>query len=50
MVQKLEKRFDLPADGVTKVATREECGDVWHVPGGFLATLSVLDSRGKVLA
>jgi hypothetical protein len=30
--------------------TRDEAGDVWHVPGGFLAALSVLDRDGMVLA
>ena len=34
---------------MVKVLTRDEAGDVWHLPG-FFAELTVLDSKGNVLS
>jgi hypothetical protein len=45
-----EKKFDLPPDSTIKVMTRDEAGDIWHVPGGFLAALSVIAPDGTLLA
>ena len=45
----LERKFDLPTDATVKVFTREEAGDVWHLPG-FLADLHVIGSDGEVLS
>ncbi len=49
IVKRHERKFDLPADATVKVLTREEAGDVWHLPG-FLADLRVVGPDGKVLS
>jgi|GEM_PF-1945079 len=50
VVAKADRTFDLPVDSVTKVLDRSDLGDIWHVPGGFVAELTVRDSGGKVLS
>jgi beta-mannosidase len=50
IVRDVTRTFDLPADSKVSVLERGETGDVWHVPGGFFADLSVYDSSGKVLS
>jgi beta-mannosidase len=49
-ITRLERRFDLPADATVSVLKREEIGDLFHIPGGFFARLTVLDKRGKALS
>ncbi len=49
-VKDLTRTFDLPPDSTVPVLSREEAGDVWHVPGGFFADLTVTDTDGKVLS
>jgi hypothetical protein len=49
-IAKLGRRFDLPADATVSVLKREEIGDIFHIPGGFLVQLTVLDKTGKVLS
>jgi beta-mannosidase len=48
-ITRMERKFDLPADSTVKVLTRQEAGDVWHLPG-FLADLYVIGPNGEVLA
>ncbi len=48
-VKQVERKFSLPADATVKVLTREEAGDVWHLPG-FLADLQVVGPDGRVLS
>jgi beta-mannosidase len=50
VVRDLTRTFDLPADSTVPVIDRKEAGDVWHVPGGFLADLAVYDAQGKMLS
>ncbi len=45
-----ERVFDLPPDATVKVLTREEIGDLYAQPGGFVADLEVRDAEGKVLS
>ena len=47
-IRQIERKFDLPADAVVKVLTREEAGDVWRLPG-LLADLQVLGPDGAVV-
>jgi len=49
-VVNLKRTFDLPPDSTVPVLTREEAGDVWHVPGGFFADLTVADADGRLLS
>ncbi|HLV88281.1 MAG TPA: glycoside hydrolase family 2 TIM barrel-domain containing protein [Candidatus Sulfotelmatobacter sp.] len=49
-VSDLTRIFDLPPDSTVPVIEREDTGDVWHVPGGFFADLTVFDPDGKVLS
>jgi beta-mannosidase len=44
------RTFDLPADSTVSVLPREETGDIWHVPGGFFADLSIRDAEGTLLS
>ena len=48
-VEHVERKFDLPSDDTVKVLSRQEVGDVWHLPG-FLADLRVVASDGAVLS
>ena len=41
VVKDLTRTFDLPSDSTVSVIRREDTGDVWHVPGGFFADLTV---------
>ncbi len=50
VVKEVSKTFDLPEDAVAKVLTREEIGDLWHVPGGFSAELKITGANGKELS
>ncbi|MFI5385374.1 MAG: glycoside hydrolase family 2 protein [Fimbriimonadales bacterium] len=50
IVTRAERVFDLPADSVNTILFRKELGDIWHVPGGFMAELTVRDATGKVLS
>ena len=50
VVRTQEKVLDLPADSTVKVLSPEEVGDIYHVPGGFVAELTVRDGKGKVLS
>jgi beta-mannosidase len=50
VVADLTRTFDLPADSTVPVIERKDTGDVWQVPGGFLADLAVYDADGKVLS
>ncbi|HTQ11141.1 MAG TPA: glycoside hydrolase family 2 TIM barrel-domain containing protein [Fimbriimonadaceae bacterium] len=50
IVAHVERGFDLPVDSVTKVIDRADLGDIWHVPGGFIAELTVRDASGKTLS
>jgi len=45
-----ERAFDLPPDATVKVLTREEVGDLYAQPGGFVADLAVYDADGRVLS
>ncbi len=49
-VKDLTRNFDLPPDSTVSVLSREETGDVWHVPGGFFADLTVTDTDGNVVS
>ncbi|MHB1461937.1 MAG: sugar-binding domain-containing protein [Armatimonadota bacterium] len=44
------KRFDLPADATTQIISRKEIGDIFHIPGGFYAYLTVADNEGKLIS
>ena len=44
------KTFDLPPDSTVQVLTREDVGDLFAVPGGFVADLAVRDQDGRVLS
>ena len=50
VVRDVTTTFDLPADSTVPVIDRKESGDIWHVPGGFLADLAVYDAEGKMLS
>ena len=50
VVADVTRTFDLPADSTVPLIDRKETGDVWHVPGGFLADLAVYDAQGMQLA
>lgn len=50
VVKDITRTFDLPADSDISVIPGPETGDVWHVPGGFFADLTVTDAAGKVLS
>ncbi len=50
VVADITRSFDLPADSAVSVIPGPETGDVWHVPGGFFADLTVTDSSGKLLS
>jgi len=50
VIRNLSRIFDLPPDSVVSVLNRDEAGDVWHVPGGFFADLTIRDSEGKLLS
>jgi hypothetical protein len=49
VARRIERKFDLPADATVKVLTRDEVGDVWHMPG-FFAELQVAAPDGAVLS
>jgi hypothetical protein len=49
IARRVERKFDLPADATVKVLSRDEVGDVWHMPG-FFAELQVAASDGTVLS
>lgn len=50
VIKDLKRTFDLPPDSSVPVLSRDETGDVWHVPGGFFADLTVSDPDGKLLS
>jgi hypothetical protein len=50
VVKDLTRTFDLPADSTVTAISREDTGDVWHVPGGFFADLTVSNADGQVLS
>ena len=50
VITDVTRTFDLPADSTVPVIERKDTGDVWHVPGGFIAELAVYDAGGKVLS
>jgi hypothetical protein len=50
VLKDLTRQFDLAPDSVISVLSGQEAGDVWHVPGGFLADLSIDDAEGKMLS
>lgn len=50
VVADVTRTFDLPADFTVPVIERKDTGDVWHVPGGFFADLTVYDAQGEVLS
>jgi beta-mannosidase len=50
VVKDLTRIFDLPSDSTVSVISREDTGDVWHVPGGFFADLTVSSTDGQVLS
>ena len=50
VVKELTRTFDLPSDSTVSVIPREDTSDVWHVPGGFFADLTVSSTDGKVLS
>jgi len=50
IVRKVERRFDLPPDSVVKVLQRDELGDLWQMPGGLKAELTVLAPHGEPLS
>lgn len=50
VIAELVRQFDLPADSTVSVLKREEVGDIYHIPGGFYADLTVLDPDGNVLS
>jgi beta-mannosidase len=49
-VKDLTRTFNLPPDSTIPVLSREEAGDVWHIPGGFFADITVTDSNGRILS
>ena len=50
MLKDLTRTLDLPPDSTVPVLSGQEAGDVWHVPGGFVADLSIRDAAGKMLS
>jgi beta-mannosidase len=50
VLKNLSRNFDLPADSAVPVIAGGDTGDVWHVPGGFFADLTLYDADGKVLS
>jgi beta-mannosidase len=50
VVRKVERRFDLPPDSVVQVLQRDELGDLWHVPGGIKADLTIRGPDQKLLS
>ena len=50
VVKEVTRTFDLPPDSTVSVIPREDTGDVWHVPGGFFADLTVSSADGQVLS
>jgi beta-mannosidase len=50
MLKDLTRTLDLPPDSTVPVLSGQEAGDVWHVPGGFVADLSIRDAAGKILS
>jgi len=50
VVRRAERTFDLPPDSTVKVLAREEIGDLYGQPGGFVAELAVRDSTGREIS
>ena len=50
VLKDLTQTFDLPPDSTIPVLSGQAAGDVWHVPGGFLADLAIRDAEGKLLS
>jgi beta-mannosidase len=50
LVRELDKKFDLPADSTVTVLSRGEIGDLWGVPGGIKAVLTVTGPDGALLS
>lgn len=46
----VSKRFDLPTDTTVQIISRKEIGDIFHIPGGFYAYLTIEDSDGHVIS
>ncbi|MDO8589568.1 MAG: glycoside hydrolase family 2 TIM barrel-domain containing protein [Armatimonadota bacterium] len=50
IVVEISRRFDLPPDSTVEVFKGAELGDIFHIPGGFLAELALKDASGKVIS
>ena len=50
VIKDLTRSFDLPPDSTVSVMNREEAGDVWQIPGGFVADLTVQNAKGNLLS
>jgi len=50
LLRHVERTFDLPPDATVSVLARDEIGDLYAQPGGFVADLELHDAQGKLLS